>query len=314
MSTRRIHESLLLACALALPACNQDIDAGGERVEEQQVDDPLAVEPEVAANSLDEIYQTVLVRSCAAQPGLCHSGQFEPNLSTPALAYHNLVRRPSLERSKQLRVDPGNPQSSLLMAKLRNQEVISQMPLGAAPLTEEEIGMIEKWISDGALRRPGAEPPPTLNNPPGEPQFGVFDTAGTRLDVAGPINVAAQQSLVFRFGVEDFETDDATIPFVALLLQTAEGMNVMLGGGDEKNLGIAVYDDAGAPEGKGDVLNWRFDYTMPETLTLIGETGTMDVPAAGQSLTVVPLYIDQAIESGGMLGFALAPNYIKVQP
>jgi hypothetical protein len=310
---KALAEKILLATlAASAPACSLDVEAGGKPVETTEIDDPLAVEPDVAPGSLDALYQTVLIRSCAGQPGLCHSGQFEPNLSTPALAYANLVRRPSLERSKQLRVDPGKPASSLLMDKLRNKEVISQMPLGAAPLSEEEIQAFEKWIADGALRRPGDDPAPELNNPPAEPQFGIFDDMGARLDPAGPISVAPQTKLVFRAAVEDFETEDSAIPFMAFLLQTADGMNVMLGGGEAMNLGIATFDDANAPEGKGDVLNWRFDYTIPDTLTLIGETGTMDVPAAGQSLSVIPIYIDQ--NNGGMIGFAFALDHLKVNP
>src|SRR5262249_36552148 len=158
----------------------------------------------------------------AGQPGLCHNGQFEPNLSTPALAYENLVLRPSLEHKKQLRAAPGNPEKSLIIDKLRNRGVISRMPLGAEPLAEDEIAAIEKWITDGALRRPGADSAPTLNNPPDEPLIGVFDAMGTRLDATGPFTVGPSTTLTFRQSVNDFETDDAAIPFAGFLLQTVD--------------------------------------------------------------------------------------------
>src|SRR5213075_2175453 len=90
-----------LGCACG---CAMDVDAGGKAKTDSKEDDPLAVTAEVAPGSLDDIHRTIVARSCAAQPGLCHSGQFEPNLSTPALMYENLARRPSLERIKQLRV------------------------------------------------------------------------------------------------------------------------------------------------------------------------------------------------------------------
>ena len=37
--------------------------------------------------SLDELHRIIVPRAAPASPGLCHNGQFEPNLSTPALTY-----------------------------------------------------------------------------------------------------------------------------------------------------------------------------------------------------------------------------------
>src|SRR5678815_5558764 len=109
--------------------------------------------------------ERIIAKRCSGQPGLCHNGQFEPNLSTPALAYAYLVNRPGLERTDRLRVSPGSSATSFLVDKLRNRGVSTQMPLGAEPLAEADIAEIEAWIDGGALRAPGADPAPVLNNP-----------------------------------------------------------------------------------------------------------------------------------------------------
>ncbi len=53
--------------------------------------------------------------------------------------------------SGMLRVDPGNPEGSYLLRKLRGDAGISgaQMPLGGT-LSAEEIGKIRAWIAAGA--------------------------------------------------------------------------------------------------------------------------------------------------------------------
>jgi hypothetical protein len=54
--------------------------------------------------------------------------------------------------SGQKRVDPGNPEGSYLLKKLRGDAGISgaQMPLGDAPLSAEQLEMIRAWIAAGA--------------------------------------------------------------------------------------------------------------------------------------------------------------------
>src|SRR5207237_9635970 len=95
--------------------------------------------------------------------------------------------------------------------------VSTQMPLGAEPLGETDIQAIEGWITAGALRAPGADPAPALNNPPKRPEIAIFDSTGKRLDGTGPISIAVGTQLVLRHTVQDFETPDAHIPISALL-------------------------------------------------------------------------------------------------
>ena len=76
--------ALAIALIMLFGACGNDhaepatADAGSD-------DDPLAVSYTPPAGSLDDLHQRIIGKRCSGQPGLCHNGQFEPNLSTPAM-------------------------------------------------------------------------------------------------------------------------------------------------------------------------------------------------------------------------------------
>ena len=310
-----LHALSLAAALLSATGC-EAIDPGGTGRTAAPDDDPLAIADDLTPGTLDALHRDVIAGSCAAQPGLCHHGQFEPNLSTPALMYENLVLRPGLEHATQYRVDPAHPKDGLLLDKLTNHNVLSQMPLGADPLSQEEIAAVEKWIADGALRRPGADPPPVLNNPPREPEIGVFDDKGNQLDKAGPCSVTAGTTLTLRHSVQDFETEDAKIPYAAILLQLPDGSQLKLSdapGGETS--AVTQYQPSGAPQGKGDSLDFHFDWTVPDTIDVYGPDGKPTPQStAGMSLTVLVLYIDSAVPNEGMLTFTIAPDLIEVTP
>lgn len=145
--------------ALGLAACGSELDVDGDHVDASVDPDPLAVDRPPAPGSFDELHRTIIAPRCSGQPGLCHNGQFEPNLSTPGNAYAYLVNRPSLEKPTLVRVKPGDAAGSVLIDKLRGRDVATRMPLGADPLLEAEIAAVEAWIEGGALREPGASPP-----------------------------------------------------------------------------------------------------------------------------------------------------------
>ena len=302
---------ILVCCVLA--ACGNDTtiepagpDAGVEP-------DPLEVKTTPAPGSLDDLHERIIAKRCSGQPGLCHNGQFEPNLSTPGLTYAYIVNRPAIEKPELLRVRPGNAAQSLFIDKIRNRNVATQMPLGAEPLEEAEIVELEKWINDGALRAPGAAPAPVLNNPPKRPQIGVFDTSGTRLDGTGPVTAAAGTTLVLRHTVHDFETADASIPFAAVIVSIADGRNVVLNpGANDPHIGQTTYDSAG-PAAQGDVFNYRRSWTIPSTLTVRADDNSLaSVPASGQTLRVLAVYIDGNPTSGGIIALDASPSTIEV--
>jgi hypothetical protein len=302
---------IILAAAVAC-GCGSEIDAGGERVDAGTDDDPLAVSEDVEPGSLDELHREIVSRRCSGQPGLCHNGQFEPNLSTPSLFYEYVVRRPALEKSDRLRVVPGDPDASFLIDKLRNRDVSTQMPLGAEPLAEEEIALIEEWIRGGALRRPEAEPAPELNNPPKLPEIGVFGASGERLDTGGPFTVAAGTPLTLRHSVSDFETADEDIAFGAFVLQTGARQLVLSPGGDDPGVAPSVHDPDG-PMGNGDQLNRALALTIGATVDLVDEAGTVEtgVPSSGLAFTIIAAYVDDAED--GIAAFFFSPATMEVE-
>jgi len=285
-------------------------------------DDPLAVHDIAAPGSLDDLHARIISQRCSGQPGLCHNGQFEPNLSTPALTYAYVVNRPGIEKFDRLRVKPGDPNASLLIDKIRNRNgVATQMPLGAEPLVEEDIKAIEKWITDGALRSPGADPAPVLNNPPKRPQLGVFDTSGNRLDNGGQLDVNIGQTIVLRHTVQDFETADNAIPFSAVTLQLGNDKAVVLdAANDDKQTGATTFDTTNPPMGIGDSMNRERSFMIPANLPRIDTVTkvTDTIPAGGVNMYLQAFYIDE-LDLGppvkfGMIAFESATFAIHVNP
>lgn len=73
------------------------------------------------------------------------------------LAYHFLVNIKSLEATNLRIVDPGNPEGSYLLHKLRGTHIEAggmgeRMPFDLPPLTDDQIGMIATWIKDCSPR------------------------------------------------------------------------------------------------------------------------------------------------------------------
>lgn len=289
--------ALTLAAAMAVvaAACSEPIDPGSEQIDEATVLDPLEDIPmEVDAGSLDDLYRKVLFPSCAGQEGLCHSGQFEPNLSTPSLAYYNLVERPGLEKRERLRVVPGDPSASLLVDKLRNRDVVSMMPLGAKPMPEEHIAAVEAWIAGGAKRFPDADAVPAIDEPPEEPLLAVFNPAGERIDLGGSAIAAPGEKVILRMTTHDFETPDEQIPYVVFLLQTGLGELVVFNpGGEEPTSAAATLDETNPPAVGDESFNWRFEWTVPETVDMMDFEGNLTpaVSTIGQSFFIVGAYI-----------------------
>ena len=291
------------------------IAAGGQGTDGGAGDDPLAIPDEAPAGSLDQIHRQIFAKSCAGQPGLCHAGQFPPSLATPATAYTTIVRRPATEREHALRVAPGDPDASLFIDKLRGRNVATRMPLGAEPLPEAEIALIETWIRDGALRRPGAAPAPTLNNPPSPPEIAVFDATGKRLDTTGPFRVAVGDELIFRQSVRDFETADSDIPGAVFTLNTIDGQTVILTpGADDPTLGTATYDPM-APMGTGDRLDWQYTWLVPDTVSL-RDPGGMFVtsrPSSGLILSLAASYLDSLPFETAILAVSERPGLLVIE-
>lgn len=94
--------------------------------------------------------QPILNTRCATQG--CH-GSMAPAAGldlTEGVARDNLFQ-PSTQNPDIPLVTPGNPTNSYLMTKLLGDGFAGQrMPLGAAPLSEEDLDVVRLWISYGA--------------------------------------------------------------------------------------------------------------------------------------------------------------------
>lgn len=91
----------------------------------------------------------LFAKSCARSG--CHAGpvaQMGMNL-TPEQFYASTVNEPSRERPEIMRVHPGQPELSYLLMKVKGEQGIigSPMPLVGDRLSEEEIQVLEDWIT-----------------------------------------------------------------------------------------------------------------------------------------------------------------------
>ena len=98
---------------------------------------------------LQEQVASIFAQSCARVG--CHAGsdaQMGMNLGRETFVGHT-VGEPSRERPDLAIVDPGNPDSSYLVMKVRGHEDIvgAPMPFTGTRLSEQEIASIEDWIN-----------------------------------------------------------------------------------------------------------------------------------------------------------------------
>ena len=107
----------------------------------------------MAEATLSTIQSRIFDTNCALSG--CHAGG-NPRVGMSledGLAFSNIVNVVSVERSDLLRVDPGNPEQSYLLKKVRGDAdiVSARMPLGRDALSDDDIELIRQWIADGAL-------------------------------------------------------------------------------------------------------------------------------------------------------------------
>lgn len=110
----------------------------------------------VAAGAFGEIEATILVPRCATSA--CHSGSPPANAPLsldPGAGWSQMVGVPASQLPTMMLVEPGDPDSSYLVLKLRGAAGLAGgtgtlMPPDA-PLEAAEQAAIEGWISNGAL-------------------------------------------------------------------------------------------------------------------------------------------------------------------
>jgi cytochrome c553 len=111
-----------------------------------------ATTPSALGVSFSKEIQPIFNNYCV----VCHQGAGQAGLTLePNLSYTKLVGVPSTESTAELRVKPGSPDQSYIIAKLQGTQVQAggsgaQMPYGAAPLAQAQISLIQQWIAEGA--------------------------------------------------------------------------------------------------------------------------------------------------------------------
>lgn len=102
--------------------------------------------------TFSSIQNDIFTPTCAVSG--CHSsGSASGGLVLASgQSYGNLVNVPSAGVPSFDRVEPGNPNSSYLIKKLRGDGDISgdRMPRGGPPLSNSQLNQIIQWIEDGA--------------------------------------------------------------------------------------------------------------------------------------------------------------------
>ncbi|HSN14955.1 MAG TPA: hypothetical protein VLT61_10005 [Anaeromyxobacteraceae bacterium] len=129
--------SLSLSLSLSLAACTPE-PAVGRPV-------PFSLG---GAGTYAGLSHQIFVPRCAS--GSCHGGSpppFFPQLDAEA-GWAALVNVPSLQAVMDL-VEPGVPDQSWLMVRLRGEEGLQTMPPND-PLSAAELAAVEGWIANGA--------------------------------------------------------------------------------------------------------------------------------------------------------------------
>lgn len=141
MLLRLMRLSLLLTAALLWAGCGGDDSTVGP--------DESAVEGSRPEATLAEVGQVFAV-SCVFSG--CHSGeQPAADLSLEGDFAGRIVGVDSGQRPDFKLVDPGNPNKSYLLIKVRgDDEIVSQQMPPGAPLSAEQVEIIRAWIASGA--------------------------------------------------------------------------------------------------------------------------------------------------------------------
>ncbi len=110
---------------------------------------------QAAGPSFSKDLMPILRTQCA----ICHlTGQEQGNLALPpAKAYASLVNVKSTEAPALIRVTPGQPDKSYLIAKLEGTQIKAggkgaRMPFAGAPLPADKIKLFRDWIAAGAAK------------------------------------------------------------------------------------------------------------------------------------------------------------------
>lgn len=135
--------------ALCLLGCGGDGSTLGPDGTPLGDSDPVIDDSTTVTVSLARLSTEIFTPKCATAG--CHSGSFAPegmDLSSGAIAAA-IIDVPSNQRPGVKRIDPGNPDGSYLIQKIRGTGANSQMPIGGS-LSAAELQLIVDWVEAGA--------------------------------------------------------------------------------------------------------------------------------------------------------------------
>ena len=140
MRLRRAAAALLMLALL--PACGGDDSSLGPTEPDEENGDR---EPVTLARLATEIFTP----KCATSG--CHAGAAPAAaLSLEADRLAEMIDAASNQEEGAKLIDPGNPDGSYILRKVKGTGGGKQMPIGMDPLTPEEIQMIVDWVAAGA--------------------------------------------------------------------------------------------------------------------------------------------------------------------
>ena len=149
---RRYYLLVICASIFILNACGPG-DGNGLN----QAGQPITNADLNSSNDLFSRVQSIFTTNCIR----CHAGPSAPQgmSLTAGQSFDQIVGVASTEQPDLLRIEPGNPDDSYLVRKIRGTPGISgaQMPLGGPFLSEAQINTVVEWVSAGA--------PPMSANP-----------------------------------------------------------------------------------------------------------------------------------------------------
>ena len=150
---RQMKWLLLLAIYAGCAGDGSTLGPDGTLANDERVDSIDGGEVELPSTdiTLVQISDQIFSQSCAFNG--CHGGgapAANMSLEVESVAAE-IIGVASTQLANLKRVDPGNPEGSYLLKKLRGDSDIlnSQMPLGSV-LSDEQIEMIREWIAGGA--------------------------------------------------------------------------------------------------------------------------------------------------------------------
>ena len=150
---RQMNWLLLLSVYAGCAGDGSTLGPDGKLANDERVDSMDGGEVELPSTdiTLVQISDQIFSQSCAFNG--CHGGGAPAaNMSLEAESVAaEIIGVASTQLANLKRVDPGNPEGSYLLKKLRGDSDIvnSQMPLGSV-LSDEQIEMIREWIAGGA--------------------------------------------------------------------------------------------------------------------------------------------------------------------